>query len=289
MISISTGEIRLDGAKLHYEMRMPAYEVASLPDPARELIPRIDFPGAARTEGRCERRPSENAIICTSNWQYSAPPKTVRVRSRLHQITVANHVHLLSAVRDKVVDQAVLELSSPEAEIRFVPQSPADAAYQQFAAGARRAAVGPPQLLFLLALTLAARSLFEFGILSAAFALGQIASTVAGRIAAPQFVEAAAALAVAYLAIEILFLPDARHRWAVLAVLGAIQGLTYAALVSAGHFSPFWVLLGAFFAAFTLLALMELIWRKSPWKPLRPLAATILAVSLAWFAWRIVA
>ena len=52
-------------------------------------------------------------------------------------------------------------------------------------------------------------------------------------------------VAVAYLAIEILFLPEAKHRWAVIAVLGGIQGLTYAALVEASHFSPFWVLLGA--------------------------------------------
>src|SRR4051812_35749851 len=106
MISISTGEVRLDGSKLHYEMRMPAYEVAALQDLTRELLPRVDFPGAARISGRCEPKPAENSVICISDWEYPAAPDTVRVRSRLHQVTVANHVHLISAVRGKVIDQA---------------------------------------------------------------------------------------------------------------------------------------------------------------------------------------
>jgi len=288
MISISTGEVRLDGSKLHYELRMPAYEVTALKDPTGELLPHIDFPGAKRLNGSCEPRPAENAVFCTSDWLYEAPPSAVRIRSTLHQVTVANHVHLVNAMRDKVIDQAVLELSSPEAEIRFVPQSAAEAAYQQFASGARRAVAGPPQLLFLAALVLAARSKREWFALVIAFATGQAAATLAGRLLAPQFVEAAAALAVAYLAVEILFLPEARHRWAVVAVLGALQGLAYAALVDASGFSPFWVLMGAFVAAFALLGIGALIWNKLPWHPTRPLAAVILAISLSWFLWRVV-
>ena len=289
MISISTGEVTLTGARLHYEMRMPAYEVAALRDPTRELLPRVDFPGAKRVSGSCEGKVAENAVICVSDWIYAAPPEAVRVRSRLHQVTVANHVHLVSAVRDKVVDQAVLELSSPEAAIRFVPQSQAEAAYQQFSTGARRAVAGPPQLLFLLALVLATRTKKEFGALVAAFAAGQVAATLTEWNAAPQFVEAAAALAVAYLAVEILFLPDATHRWLVVGVLGALQGLTYAAVVSASGFSPFWVLIGAFIAAGTLLAIFGFAWHKLPVRPVRPLAAVVLLISLGWFAWRVVA
>jgi len=288
MISISTGEVNLVGTKLHYEMRMPAYEVAALRDPTSELLPRVDFPGAKRVSGSCTPKVAENAMICVSDWEYSEPPDAVRVRSRLYQVTVANHVHLLSAVRDKVVDQAVLELSSPEAEIRFVPQSAADAAYQQFSAGARRATAGAPQLLFLFALVLAARSAKELGALALAFAAGQVGSTLTAWQAAPAFVEAAAALAVAYLAVEILFLPEAGHRWLVVGVLGAVEGLTYAALVHASGFSPFWVLLGAFIAAGAVLALAGLVWLKIPARPVRPLAAVVLLISLGWFAWRMV-
>jgi HupE / UreJ protein len=250
-------------------------------------MPRVDFPDARRVSGACEVRQAENAVVCISDWEFAEAPKTVRVRSSLHQVTVANHVHLLSAVRDEVIDQAVLELSSPEAEIRFVPQSAAEAAYQQFAAGARRAVAGPPQLLFLVALILAARGKREFAVLLGAFAVGEAVATVSGQTMAPQFVEAAAALAVAYLAVEILFLPGAKHRWAVVAVLGALQGLAYSALVEASKFSPVWVLMGAYFAAFVVLMLGGLVWSKLPWRPVRALAAVILAISTAWFVWRV--
>jgi HupE / UreJ protein len=287
MISISTGEMRLDGAKLHYELRMPAYEVTAIGDYVAELLTRVEFPDAKRLTGTCEMRPAENAVVCTSDWEFPAAPKTVRIRSRLHQVTVANHVHLVSAVRNQVVDQAVLELSAPEAEIRFVPQSAAEAAYQQFSSGVRRAVAGPPQLLFLVALILATRNRREFFVLMLASTVGQAAATLSRLSVAPQFVEAAAALAVAYLAMEILFLSEAQHRWAVVAVLGALQGLAYAALVSATGFSPFWVLLGAFSAIVVLLAIGGVVWSKLPWRPVRPLAFATLAISLGWFLWRV--
>jgi hypothetical protein len=193
----------------------------------------------------------------------------------------------VNAVRDKVVDQAVLEVTSPEAEIRFVPLGPAEAAYQQFSAGARRAAAGPPQILFLIALVVAARSLWEFGALSAAFAIGQGLALFSGSVPSPKFVEAAAALAVAYLAVEIVFLPDARHRWAVVGLLGILQGLAYTALVDASHFSPGWVLTGALLVELLVLGAAGLIWNRLPVRPARPIGWVMLAIGVAWFGWRL--
>jgi putative Ca2+/H+ antiporter (TMEM165/GDT1 family) len=201
---------------------------------------------------------------------------------------VANHVHLVNAVRAGVVDQAVLEISAPEAEIRFVPATAAEKAYRQFSAGARRAVAGAPQMLFLIALILCARSKREFIAIVAAFAAGQIAVTAfaAGLSGiSPRFVETAAALAVAYLAVEILFLPESRHRWMVVAVLGALQGLTYAAVVSASSFSPFWVLLGALFVAIPALTIGRVAWSLLPKQPTRIVAAIVLAASCAWVGW----
>jgi hypothetical protein len=285
MISISTGELTLTGAKLHYTLRMPAYEVEKLANPFRDLLPQVTFPGATQQSGTCTPRPAENAVVCDSDWLYPSPPAAIHIRSALHRVTVANHVHLVSAVRGTVVDQAVLEVTSPEADIRFVPQSPAEAAYQQFAAGARRAAAGPPQILFLIALVLAARSRKELAILAASFALGQIAASSWAPTLAPQFVEAA--LAVSYLSIEILFLPTAQHRWAVVALLGALQGLTYAALIQASHWPAFYVLLGAMATALVLISLAGALWTNLPRQPLRPAATLVLAASLGWFLWRI--
>ena len=62
---------------------------------------------------------------------------------------------------------------------------------------------------------------------------------------APRFVEAATALAVAYLAVEILLLPQAGARWLVAGVLGALHGLYFHLFVQTTGYSPALVLLGA--------------------------------------------
>src|ERR1035438_8268711 len=62
---------------------------------------------------------------------------------------------------------------------------------------------------------------------------------------APRFVEAATALAVAYLAVEILLLPQAGARWLVAGVLGALHGLYFHLFVQTTGYSPALVLAGA--------------------------------------------
>jgi hypothetical protein len=290
MVSISTGEARLEGAKLHYELRVPLYEVAHLRQPERELLPLVEFPGARRIGGSCRPLPEQAALFCEAEFEYSQPPETLRVRSGLHRVTIANHVHLLHAERNGVTDQAVLEFSFPEAEIRFLPFDATDAAFQQFSAGVTRAAAGAPQLLFLFALVVAARRRMELLALTGAFVAGQALASAAsqwtGWLPTPRFLEAAAALAVAYLAVEILFLPEARHRWAVVGALGAIHGLAVASLVNVSDFSLLWVLSGAAITETAVIAVVGLAWWLLPVRPARIAAAALLAIGLGWFGWR---
>ena len=62
---------------------------------------------------------------------------------------------------------------------------------------------------------------------------------------APRFVEAAAALTIAYLAVEVLLLPKAGQRWLVVGVLGVFHGLYLSLFLRETRFSMFYVLPGA--------------------------------------------
>ena len=43
MVSMSSGELRVDGAHAHYELRMPSYELVHMQDPQRTLFGNIHF------------------------------------------------------------------------------------------------------------------------------------------------------------------------------------------------------------------------------------------------------
>lgn len=292
MVSISSGEARLEGSKLFYELRMPLFEISHLKQPGRDLPPQIEFAGARRLKFDCHAEPAENVYVCNAEYVYDEAPEVLKIRSTLHRVTVPNHVHMIRARRGENTDQAVLELSFPEAGLRFRPPTAFELAAQQIIAGVTRAAAGPAQLLFLTAIALAARRRSELIALAAAFAAGQAAAVTlslgANWSLAPRFLEAAAALTIAYLAVEILFLPDAGHRWAVVGVLGGFHGLAIAAFLTAASQPAPWVLSGVFFAEFTILAFLALA--ASRWvrgAAVRVFAAVLLIAGLGWFGLRL--
>ena len=103
-------------------------------------------------------------------------------------------------------------------------------------AGFFRATGGLAPLLFLVALALAARSFRELLVLALSFLIGEtVACALAPRIdlvLSPRFIEAAAALTVAYLAFEIALLPRSGQRWLVVGVLGLFHGAYFSLFLS---------------------------------------------------------
>lgn len=296
MVSISTGEIRLDGTRAHYEIRMPLYEVAPLQDPEKALLGGIRFVAGGvegrRIQGNCQKVESENALICKSVFEFPVAVETLEAVSDFHKITVPNHVHLLRAVRGDFTDQAVLDLSFPKAQLRFRPPTATERIVQQVVSGAIRAGGGLAQLLFLAALVLAARSRRELMLLAGMFIAGEVVACVVLPLVswqpAPRFVEAAAALTIAYLAVEILLLPEAGQRWLVVGVLGLFHGLYFALFIQSSDFATSWVLLGIALAEIALIA--GFAWAMSRFaaqverfQPVRIAAGLLLAVGLVWF------
>jgi hypothetical protein len=277
---MSSGELHVTGRTATYELRIPMYEVAHVTNPETALLDHVKFEGARRTSSNC--REMDGAYICRAEYEFTDPvPDKLEVECTLFQITVPNHVHLLYAVQGPNSDQAVFDQSFRQVEVRFHPPSRAELIAKDGAAGIGRLLKSVSGLLFLVVLVLASRNIREAGILTVAFLAGEwLARPLAPRIPlafSPEFLEAVLALTVAYLAAEIVFLPDSQARWAVVPILGIAHGLAFAA------FPPPYLAAASITQAL-FLGMLWLAARKMPAAWRRPAAEVILVAGIGWFA-----
>ena len=159
-----------------------------------------------------------------------------------------------------------------------------------------RAVAGPVQLLFLAALVLAARGRRELLLLAVMFLAGEIAAALLAGVFLWQppvrFVEAAMALSIAYLAVEILFLPEAGGRWLIAGVLGGFHGLSLYLVLAGSEFRPAYVLGGAAVSELTVIAVVAFaLWLYERRWAIRGLvkasAGLLLVFGMTWFFLRL--
>jgi hypothetical protein len=298
MVSMSTGDLKVEGSRAHFELRMPMYEVAHVHEPQHTLLDHVIFESAGVRgipSGQACRQ-EQDTYVCTAEYQFPAPVETVQVECTLASVTVPNHVHLLRAYRGDKTDQAVFDLSFTKSELRFRPPTAFETAVREISAGFMRAAGGLAPLLFLLSLTLAARSRRELAALAASFLAAEaLACAVAPRFAlslSPRFIEAAAALTIAYLAFEIILLPNSGMRWLVVAVLGLFHGAYFAAFLAESGFHVATFFSGVAICELILIVLfgflLEQLARLSFLRRALPVAASLLlAIGVAWFFLRL--
>ena len=149
MVSMSTGDLKVDGDRAHYELRMPMYEVAHVREPEHTLLDHIRFESGGawgKPSGQACRQ-EQDTYVCTVDYQFPAPVETLQAECTLASVTVPNHVHLLRAYRGDKTDQAVFDLSYTQAEIRFRPPTAFETAVREISAGFKRAAGGLAPLL----------------------------------------------------------------------------------------------------------------------------------------------
>jgi hypothetical protein len=234
--------------------------------------------------------------VCAADYEFAAPVEAVDVECTLTAVTVPNHVHLLRAVMGDKQDQAVFDLTFPRATLRFRAATKMETAMEQSGAGFLRALGGPVPVLILAALVLAARSRRELLALTATFLACQAASVlVVPHTAwdpAPRFAEAAAALALAYLAVEILLLPKASGRWLVAGVLGGFHGLGFHLFVRTTGYQAGYVLAGASLAELIAVAAIGLVFSRVArvarvLRPVQVSASALLVFGMAWFVLRL--
>jgi hypothetical protein len=294
VISMSTGFATINGNRLEYLLRIPAYEVTN----PGSLLDHIHFENARRLDGECHLDGA--TYICAANYQFTEPIVKLGVDCTLYQITVPNHIHMLHADLNGKSDQAILDSAFPEATLSFRPPTAIELAVDQSAAGAMHVWTNLAQVLLLLALALASKAWPELAVLLTAFVAGECASTAVLLRTAwqppPRFAEAAAALALAYLALEILAFPKSGGRWLLALLFGAFQGMFFALFVAESGYRTVWVLTGAAFGALITggicalagLAAMRLMARDSLQRFVKTLAgASLLATGVIWFAIRL--
>jgi hypothetical protein len=278
VMSMSTGEATVTGNRVEYILRMPLYEVAHISHPEKALLEQIRFAGGRIQHQQCVT--DKDDLVCAADYLFDRPVEKLEISCTLYAVTVPNHVHVLHAEKAGRRDQAFFDYTFTSAVIRFDPPTRLGIAARQISEGAFRAVGGPVQLLFLITLALAARTKRELLAITAAFVVGLTAGALSGWYPAPRFAECAAALSIAYLAVEILFLPESRSRWVVAAVLGVFQGL-YLALFRSG--STYFVAGAAVAGALAVVPIGLLSMRRIP----RFVAWAPLAAGLAWFFMRL--
>ncbi|MEO8371068.1 MAG: hypothetical protein ABI806_17930, partial [Candidatus Solibacter sp.] len=53
VMSMSSGDLAIEGSHAHYELRMPLYEVAHVASPERTLLEHVRFSGARLVRSEC--------------------------------------------------------------------------------------------------------------------------------------------------------------------------------------------------------------------------------------------
>ena len=299
VVSMSTGEAKLKGARLDYELRMPLYEVAHIPNPELQLFENIHFRGGgqARLLKHSCREDTGN-LVCTGLYLFEREVDQFDVECTFPSITVPNHVHLLRAINGEKTDQAAFDSSFTTATVRFRSPTLTEIAVRDASAGFWRASAGLVQILFLAAVVLAARSRRELAQLTVMFLAGQSVTVIAHLSTrlqvSPRFIEAATALTIAYLAVEILLLPAAGQRWLIVGVLGLLHGMYFDLLLAAGDYRRATFLTGAFSAETTIVIVLALAAGLAArigtaHRPLveRALASLLLAAGMSWFLLRL--
>lgn len=299
-VSMSTGDLKIEDRRAHYELRMPLYEMSHVAGSEQALFDHIRFSSggapARLIKKDCTAAPAQGLYLCSADYEFTGPVDTLDVECTFHTVTVSNHVHLLRVVNGERRDQALFDFSFPKATLRFRPPTPAETAITEFGAGVMRAVGGLVQVLFLASLVLAARSRRELLAITGMFLAGQMISPLVvphtGWSPPSRFVEAAAALTLAYLAVEILLLPRAGGRWAIAGLLGAFHGLYFMVFLQSTGYGPGFVLLGAAVAELTLIALFAVIFSRigrlaAALRPVQVSASALLVIGMVWFFLRL--
>ncbi len=300
VMSMSTGDLTIEGSRARYELRMPLYEMSHVANAEQTLLDHIQFSSAGATakliRKDCHADPGQATYFCAADYEFPQPVDRLDVVCTFYAVTVPNHVHLLRAVNGTRRDQAIFDLSFSKATLRFRPPTPAEIAITEAGAGIMRAVGSVVPVLFLASLVIASRSRAELGAISGMFLAGQIASAlVVARTnwqPAPRFVEAATALTLAYLAVEILLLPRAGGRWAIAALLGAFHGLYFVLFIQSTAYAPGLVLAGAAAAQLILVALFAFAFSRlsrvaAALRPVQVSASALLVVGMVWFFLRL--
>src|SRR5260370_37677841 len=97
VVSMSSGDLTIEGTRAHFELRMPLYEIVHVQSPERVLLEHIRFAGAKLTAESCRADTARDLYVCNADYEFATPPDRVEVECTFAAITLPNHAHLLHA------------------------------------------------------------------------------------------------------------------------------------------------------------------------------------------------
>jgi hypothetical protein len=203
LVSTSTGELVISERTASYVLKLAADELHHVKNAETALPKAVSLDGAVLTHWRCDR--DSESMTCSMTWQFPAPPSSVVVRVRLHEITLPNHVHALRATRDDLVESAVFDKNQTVATLRFEPFS--NTTHDHWALSAIAA----------LALGLAAASWRDF----LSFSAGGLAGYLVHWPLSSSLLDSAVLITAAYASFEALYIRKGVWCWIALAAVGA--------------------------------------------------------------------
>jgi hypothetical protein len=279
VVSMSYGELRITGRTGAFELRIPAYEIEHVANPEMALLDEFHFAGATRTAQECANQNDD--YICHATYTFDrVVGNALDAQCTLYRVTVPNHIHMLYAAQGENGDQKVFDQNTTQAELRFHAPSLWESITRDGAAGALRFLQSAGGLIFLPIVALSARTGREaLGIGTAFLTAEWIVRPLTPYIPiglSREFLEALMALTAAYLAGEILFLPESNARRYIVPALGLIHGLPFA------QFPPLY-LAGAQVVQAVAYALFSIAALRMPGKLRKPAAVILLIAAGLWF------
>src|SRR6185369_331866 len=88
VVSMSNGDLTIEGTRARYELRIPMYEVAHVASPETTLLEHVKFTGATLLSKSCAPEPATDTYICRAEYQFAAPVEQLAVECTLASITV---------------------------------------------------------------------------------------------------------------------------------------------------------------------------------------------------------
>lgn len=280
VVSMSYGELRVTGRTGSFELRIPAYETEHVANPETALLGEFHFDGATRTSQSCAKEGDD--YICHASYAFEQEVGNVLdAECTLYRVTVPNHIHMLYAAQGENGDQRVFDQNTTQAELRFHPPSLWESITRDGTAGALRFLRSAGGLIFLCVMALCARGWRDaLGMGVAFLAVEWIVRPFSPYIPiglSREFLEALLALTAAYLAGEILFLPESNARRYIAPALGLIHGLPFA------PFPPLY-LVGAQAVQAVAYAIFAIAALHMPTRLRKPAAIGLLLAAGLWFA-----
>lgn len=276
VVSMSEGELKLDGATATLRFGIPWSEVSAIPNPETTLLGGFRFGDARRIEQSCKQE--EGFFRCEAKYLFPREEAEFDVECRLASATVPSHIHILRATNAAgKTEQAYFDLTVTKSRLTFREPTAAEKFLRALFEGLRIGITGLTTALFLFAIAITAKDRRQFLTLAATLIAVELVLNLVPTVQLSlRFLEAAAALSITYLAVEKLLVPDAGQRWLVVAALGIFHGLLFRFFNQDSRPG---------FTAGLLVA--DLIWLAPAallrYLPARPLTILLAATGFAWF------